>query len=276
MDNFCEWAPWVFGILGAITGWLLRWWYHDGKISEFKERAEEKSNDLYHLNEAHTLLINDKNTKISTFQDEIVLKDKVINELNKEVNQLRHKLAPSKEATAQAKKKLSKVKEKSVKAIHTAKTEEVGQLDPNSLVSMIDKKAKDKAGTTEMIQPVVSLPSSTADKDDSRQANSSNQKEVPSKSKTSSKTQKYKKLLAKRDKHIQRLLSERDELKATLATLPKETIKERPIKITKTILIRESLDRKKLKKLIKQIPIKKTKSVLDKKVKKGKSRIISE
>lgn len=276
MDNYCEWAPWVFGILGAITGWLLRWWYDEGKIEEFKERAEEKSNDLYHLNEAHTLLINDKNTKISTFQEEIVLKDKVINELNKEVHQLRYKLAPSKETSPLAKKKLSKAAEKSVKAIHREKTEVVGQLDPSSLVSKIDKKAKDKAGKTEMIQPVIPKSSSRADKDDSQHTSSSIQKEVTSKSKTSSKAKKYKKLLAKRDKHIQRLMSERDELKASLAMLPKETIKERPIKITKTILIRESLDRKKLKKLVKQIPIKKTKSVLDKKVKKGKSRIITE
>lgn len=264
MDNV--WVPWVFAIIAGIIGWLLRWWYDEGKISEYKDLLQEKSDDVYHLNEAHSLLLKDKNNKISTFQDEQVIKDRVISELNTEIKSLKSQLT-IKSATGQQKEKKPKIKAVAKNIQPPQKEDTVvtaDNLSANSIVSKIDKQAK---GKISMVSKVV-----TASSDDAGVTKADDKVEVPVK--PISETQRLKKKLDKKDRTIKKLLAQRDQLKASLDAKPKEIIKERPVRITTEILVKESIDRKKLKKVFKKIPYKKSKTVVSKKVKKGKLKIV--
>ena len=89
MGELSAWLPWIYSLLALAAGWILRWWYDEGKFSELRDRLEAKDNDIYHLNEAHNLLLEDKKSKISGNTEELAMKDRVIKELTEEVKQLR-------------------------------------------------------------------------------------------------------------------------------------------------------------------------------------------
>jgi len=108
MGDFGQLAPWVISVITLILGWILRWWYDEGKFSEYNDRIEAKDRDIYHLNEAHNLLLQDKKTKISGSSDELAMKDRVIAELTAEVKQL--KSSQSNPIKAVVKPKASKEK----------------------------------------------------------------------------------------------------------------------------------------------------------------------
>jgi hypothetical protein len=79
-DTFYIWAPWVFSIIAGILGYLLRWAYDEKKIKEYEARVKTQNEDLYHLNEAHNLLLHDKEKKIADFHAEMEIKDRTIPE----------------------------------------------------------------------------------------------------------------------------------------------------------------------------------------------------
>jgi len=244
MDNYCEWAPWVFAVVAGILGWLLRWWYDEGKFSEFRDRLSAKDNDIFHLNEAHNLLLEDKKAKIGGHSDELALKERVINELQAEIRKL--KQPGSKSSELAKKSKDQKIAKKSLTS-------------PVSLVSRIDKKAKEKTvespvtasqkGDSEIVKKVSSIQHDSKEIEE-RGGRGSDK---------FSKKDRLKKKIEKRNRLIQKLKAQKADLIKQLASGPMEIIKERPVTITKTILIKEKVNRKKLNKAIKNVPFKRSK-----------------
>lgn len=85
--SFCVWAPWVFSALAGLAGWLLRWWYDDQKIEALKSTIKTREDDIYHLNEAHTLLQNDKAKRLEEHKIESDSKNREILELRESLEQ---------------------------------------------------------------------------------------------------------------------------------------------------------------------------------------------
>jgi len=236
MDNFCVWAPWVFSFLAFCIGWLLRKWYDHQRFEEMNENLERKDNDMYHLNEAHTLLQKDKKTKLSSLTDELRLKDRIIGEQKKELLQLKRSDAP--------KKPTASITEQSEVMLDQP-------LDPNSIVSIIDRRARerkvivsDQKVATQKILPADLIEGGESIK--------------KAKSKSSKVQRKVKK--------IKRLIKERDLLRDKIAKLEQQGA-TKTITITETILVTEKINKKKLRKSLRNLPIKRTKKVISRKSK---------
>jgi len=263
MGDFGQLAPWVISVITLILGWILRWWYDEGKFSEYNDRIEAKDRDIYHLNEAHNLLLQDKKTKISGSSDELAMKDRVIAELTAEVKQL--KSSQSNPIKAVVKPKTSKkspsksVQKTSKKDITISALSSTNQ--PVSIVSKIDKKAKKKKGR-DTIQQIAGA--NSPDHQDQKQTKiwqASVRTGAEGPSKPLSKKERLKKKLHRSQQKVKTLRSKNSELVKQLSSESKAIAKEAPITITKTILVKEKIDRKKLKKALKNIPFKKTRKV---------------
>lgn len=232
-DTFIIWAPWVFTIIAGILGYLIRWGYDDKKIKEYEALVKTKEEDLYHLNEAHNLLLKDKEKKIADFHAEKEIKDRTIRELTHKVEQ--------------------------------------GEISNKTLLSqVVDSKKKKALSLSSYPSPAAVVSTSITD---------TVKKNSDKKSKKKEARKKYKKQLKKLNKIVQKLRNKNERMLIELneaAGKSEQIIKEIPITIEKTILRRERVDRKKLKKYIKQLPLKKSRKVISKKIKKGKSRIVSE
>lgn len=229
-ESFCLWAPWVFSALAGILGWLLRWWYDDQKFREYESIIKTKEADVFHLNEAHNLLLKDKERRLANLQGEIELKNRSIRELNDRIEQT----------------------ETSNKSL---------------LSQIVEQKKKEVKPLAAFAAPAASITHSSEDvihKD-------------PPKSNVKMKRKKYKKKIRKFDRIIQELKSENKRLIDEASSGAQETIeiiKEIPVTITRTIIKRERVNRKKLKKLLLNIPVKKSKKIVKTKKKIGKARII--
>ena len=79
--DFYAWAPWLFSILTGLAGWFIRAWYDEEKITGLRGQLKVKEDDLYHLHEAHQLLLNDKERKLGDLSVESEIQQKSINEL---------------------------------------------------------------------------------------------------------------------------------------------------------------------------------------------------
>jgi len=266
MGDFGVWAPWVFSAIALIAGWVLRWWYDEGKFSEFNDRLEAKDRDIFHLNEAHNLLLQDKKTKISDNSDELAMKDRVIKELSSEVRQLKSSLSTyetGKVKTTKSKKALAnpatKAKKKEVVA-SIAKSSS----NPVSIVSTIDKRAKNKKGGGPLKDKVTEKAKVKSEQQIVETTISSDHFDSVNRKKSISRKGRLKKKLLKSREKIKVLQAENKNLTAQLSTEKKEKVKEAPITITKTILVKERVDRKKLKKALKNVPFKKSRKVSSK------------
>jgi len=235
MDNFCVWGPWVFAITAGIIGWVLRAFYDRSRIANLKNEIEIKASDIYHLNEAHTLLQKDKESKLTALNNDVQLKEKIISELKREVNTLKV-LSSSSLSTIPSTDKSTQMLQQ--------------ELDPNSIVAIIDKKAREKN------EP-------TAQRAKGRVATTQQLKTSSDDLKTGlSKKQALKKKLRKRQRRISQLILERNQMLKEIETLKSSRSSETVIK---TILIKEKIDKKKIKKILKNLPIKRTKKVLKRK-----------
>ena len=228
--NFCLWAPWVFSALAGIAGWLLRWWYDDKREQEYLAQIKTKDEDIYHLNEAHNLLLKDKEQKLETIQEDLAIKDRSIEELKLQISQ----------AEESNKSLLSKMvqskKSKSVPKAQTPAPVGLKSAEPDKNVSLI--------------------------KDDAVYQDEKRKK---------SRRKKHRRLIASLKKENRKL---KDQLKDQGKL--ERVVQEIPIKIFRTIRIREQVDQKALKKMLKNLPMVKKRKVLKEKRKKGKPRIISE
>jgi len=244
-DSFCLWAPWVFSALAGTAGWLLRWWYDDHKMAQLHSVIKTKDEDLYHLNEAHNLLLVDKRTKISAFESDVELKDRTISELRQSLTQA-----------------------------ETTNKSLLGQV--------VEGKSSDKDSTSRPLA-AVTQPSATVSMIESdNDADEAIEKEMPPTSRTShikkkKRRKRCKKKLTKVTAINKDLKKENERLlvKLSQAHEAKKVIKEIPVTILKTISITEKVDREKLKKLIRDLPLIKSKRKVSKKKKRGKARIVS-
>lgn len=244
MGELSAWLPWIYSLLALAAGWILRWWYDEGKFSELRDRLEAKDNDIYHLNEAHNLLLEDKKSKISGNTEELAMKDRVIKELTEEVKQLRSSKPIQPTPSDKPLTTKSKEKEKTKKRKNKI-SKKKAIASPVSIVSMIDKKAKKKSENALVDSAHGQAPDGSI--------SSKSQDNVKSLSK-----KKLREKLSKSKEKIKELRSEKEELAAKLSIESQPTVKEVPVTITKTILVKEKIDRKKLKKVLKKIPLKVT------------------
>lgn len=86
MDIYA-WAPWLFSLLTGLAGWFIRAWYDEEKMLGLRNQIKIKEDDLYHLHEAHELLLNDKERKLGDLAVESEIQQKSINELKFQLKQ---------------------------------------------------------------------------------------------------------------------------------------------------------------------------------------------
>ena len=84
-DSFCLWAPWVFSALSALAAYLLTDWFFRKKTNDLNEVIKSKESDLYHLNQAHTLLKNDREKRFASLEVDLEVKEKAIKQLSEEL-----------------------------------------------------------------------------------------------------------------------------------------------------------------------------------------------
>ncbi len=274
MDDFCLWAPWVFSALALTLGWLLRWWYDDRKFEELNDRIKEKESDVYHLNEAHNLLLKDKNKKISEFDDQMAIKERVIKELKTELGQTTNTTKNLLSQVVESKQK-SSPNPVSIVSVIAEKAKKKQQLS----ASAPTKKSKKKSEPSQEVKAVSTFSSTEKPKKVSK-TNSSVGKVIKKKSKAS-RIKKYKQIIKDLRAENERLHDKSDALETSRSKsaivkdiTPKTIVKEIPTTLTRTIVIKEKVDRKKLKKALKKVPFKKTKKLLSVELKKGKAKIV--
>lgn len=243
MDSFSLWAPWVFSALAGIIGWLLRGWYNDRQFAELQGIIKTKEEDLYHFNEAHNLVLIDKEKKLTANLEEIKMKDRVILELKEKLSQtetstksLLSTVVKSKEKKPSGPSIVTKISEQAKKK----KERREQPLQPTKSVALKSKKGNTPTAesTAETTHPKIKL----------------------------SKLDRYRLKLKKRNKIIKDLRAENDRLNATQQSKSKES-ESKPIETITKVLITKTVDYKKLKKALKNIPFKKTKKVISKKKK---------
>ena len=228
--DFCLWAPWVFSALAGLAGWLLRAWYEERNIKDLQHQIKVKEEDIFHLHEAHELLLNDKEQKLSHLQAESDIQKKSIEELKL---QLEADSKPSKSrATSNGKKKIAK-------AISSGN------------------------GDTPQAKSTQILPFATSE--DIASANKDNKKKSGKKKKLKKKIEELSRLISKLQSKNDKI---KNELKKSEGK--KRKVKKVPYTIVRTIRISEIIDRKKLVKALQDVPIIKTKKSEQEKVVKGK------
>ena len=240
MMDFCDWAPWVFSALAGTLGWLLRGWYNDRQFSELRDIIKTKEDDLYHLNEAHNLVLVDKEKKLTDSIEDVQMKDRVIVELKEKLNQtetstksLLSTVVKSKEKKSSSPSIVTKISEQAKK--NKAKREQ--PLKTTKAVALKSKKTDTPTAESkvEAIEPKIKL----------------------------SKLDRYRLKLKKRNKIIKDLRAENNRLTNQQSKI--EDVK--PVETITKVLIKKTVDYKKLKKVLKNIPFKKTKKVISKKKK---------
>ena len=239
MGDLSEWLPWIYSFIALLAGWILRWWYDDGKFAEYNNRLQAKDQDIFHLNEAHNLLLQDKKTKINSNAEELAMKERVIGELTAEIRQLRS-TAGTTGATADRSSVAQTASKKKKVAAKKAPSKTV------SIVSKIDKKAK----KSKHINPI---------KSSSDVAEDNGKPNDPAGKKATSQKDELKAKLKKSQRKIDSLQAEKKALIKKLSSVSKDSVKEVPVTITKTIKVKERVNRKKLNKLLKKVPFKVTK-----------------
>lgn len=239
--DFCDWAPWVFSALAGTLGWLLRGWYNQRQFTELNETIKTKEDDLYHLNEAHNLVLLDKEKKLAESEEDAQMKDRVIGELRQQLTQtetstksLLSKVVKSKEKKPESPSIVSKI------AKQAKKNKEIREQPLKKEKAVALKTKKIEASKSEAIDAVVS---------------------APEKSKLS-KIDRYRLKLKKRNRIIKDLRSENERLNEAQKL---ETVDVKPIETITKVLITKTVDYKKLKKALKKVPFKKTKKVTSKK-----------
>jgi len=178
----------------------------------------------------------------------------VIKELKDEIKLLKSKANQS--ALSQA---TYSVPSTSKKVSSLSKSSSLASPSAIALVSQIDKKAKRKKNKGAKLTSKSKI---------------SNDKVSTKASVTKSSKKKVKQKLTKKDKIIKSLRAEKAVLIKRLSSEHGEVIREQPVIITKTVLIKEKVNRKKLSKLVKKIPFKRTKKVSSMKTQKGKAKLV--
>lgn len=239
--DFCDWAPWVFSALAGTLGWLLRGWYDDRQFSELRGVVKTKEEDLYHLNEAHNLVLVDKEKKLAESLTETQMKDRVINELREQLNQtetstksLLSKVVKSKEKKASSPSIVAKISEQ-------AKKNKAKRDHPTKKVKVTALKTKKESNSQKEV--TATLP-------------------APQKAKLS-KIDKYRTKLKKANRIIKDLRAENVRLNKA-QRLKEDGTSIKPIETITKILITKTVDYKKLKKALKKVPFKKTKKITSK------------
>ena len=226
-ESLSAWAPWLIPILTAIIGWCLRWWYDDQKIRDFQAIAKTKESDIYHLNEAHTLLLNDKESKIANYQNDLELQERAIQELKIEL-------------------------------------ERAETTNKSLLSTIVEKKEEQSKKTLQPKQELLDIQDTETTEISEEAKSTKSSKKKKGKKKSGRKIKKLQKAFDDLKKENQKLLGQIGKKKKS-----KPTIKEVPVYITKTIVKKEEIDLKKLRKLLENLPIKKSEEVTSEKKKKG-------
>ena len=252
--DFCTWAPWVFSILAGLTGWFLRAWYDETKISSLKILLKNKEEDLYHLHEAHELLLKDKKEKLSEYSDQSELKSKSIDELKQQLTQAEE---TNQSLLAQL---VEKKKDESPSPItYLSSSKEINESFPSDDMEitedLIPFEPEESDNVIPMSAPLLQQEDKNKKKKKSGQYKEKYKSQLP-----------VIKDLKKENKRLQQ------ELDHALKT--QEVVREIPITITKEIKIRERVNHKKLRRLMDAIPLKKKKKTISKKKKIGKPRIV--
>lgn len=237
MENFwCVYAPWVFAVLAGLLGWLLR-----GIVDH--KRQEEHENQLRHRDDQ---ILSLTSQVTNTTKD----KDVHINRMIAEINKLK-----------------------------VTNTELQNQL--SSIAVITPTHVDDELITTP--QPLI-----TATKIDDTYAGDQppvvqDGLEVVVEDTMLKDIILFKKKLVKRKKQVRYLKNElsrlnevNNTLNAQLEKAGKPVIKEVPITIKKEVEVTETLDAKKLLKLLKKLPTKKSRKVVDTSKTKGKPRIVKD
>ncbi len=254
--DFCVWAPWVFSALAGLIGWLFRGWYDDRKLDELYKKLQLKDDDIYHLHEAHELLLRDKERQIGDLNAEKEVQQKSIGELQLQLSQSEESTKTLLSQVVREKKKKSG-KQRQSKKQKTAVLRNIEQL-PFAKTDIIES------------EPVAG---------DSPEIETNGKSEELKTVETDRESQRSETVtppLSDHDREIRRLRKEIRRLKSRLKKLKrkKKIIKEIPVTIRKTVLIKESLDKERLNEVLDEIPIIKTKETVRKKKKKGKPRIV--
>ena len=245
MESFCLWAPWVFSALAGTLGWLLRGWYNDRQFKELRDAIKTKEEDLYHLNEAHNLVLVDKEKKLVSSLEDAQMKDRVIGELREQLNQ----------TETSTKSLLSKV----------VKSKEKESTTP-SIVSRISKQAKKKKAERE--KPATKVKALKSKKKNPSKTKGTTAVIPTKKKKKFSKLDKSRLKLKKSEKIIKDLRAENVRLNEAKQSKT-ESSEVRPKESITKVLITKTVDYKKLKKALKKVPFKKTKKVINEKINKA-------
>ena len=239
MMDFCDWAPWVFSALAGTLGWLLRGWYNDRQFSELRDIIKTKEEDLYHLNEAHNLVLVDKEKKLADSIDDVGMKDRVILELREKLNQ----------TETSTKSLLSTV----------VKSKEKKPASPSIVAKISEQAKKNKSQKTKSSKSAQSVALKSKTKDTPSKETKITTKPAQPKTKLS-KSDRYRLKLKKRNKIIKDLRAENDRLNKAQQTKTEAT-EVKPKEFITKILIKKTVDYKKLKKALKKVPFKKTKKI---------------
>ena len=236
------WAPWLFSALAFLIGWLLRGWYDDKKIDQIREIVKTKDNDIYHLHEAHELLLNDKEKRLKELSTENDIQRKTITELNTMLEQSEESTKSLLSSVVASKKKEKKRRE-AAKVVNTPLP--VATIDQDDLKKELLEETKSEK---EIDMEV---------KEETKVTEKSNDDDTIA-------------LLKKKVKSLSKKLKKARRQRGKKRTI----VKEIPVTILKTVRIKESLDKERLNEILEDIPIIKTKETIKKKKKKGKPRIV--